>query len=88
MYFSNDGSWFDYMGYCILERDATGDYWAILDRSASPVSARYVKLAVGVNAGTTVLLNEIEVNGLMLSQDEADEPHPDNRQYYTSKFHF
>ena len=74
VYFSNDGSWFDYMGYCILERDATGAYWAILDRSASPVSARYVKLAIGVDAGTTVLLNEIEVNGLMLSQDEADEP--------------
>ena len=50
VYFSNDGSWFDYMGYCILERDADGAYWAVLDRSASPVSARYVKLAVGVNA--------------------------------------
>ena len=74
VYFSTDGSWFDYMGYCILERDATGAYWAILDRSASPVNARYVKLGIGVNSGTTVLLNEVEISGLMLTQDEADEP--------------
>ena len=74
VYFSDDGSFFDYMGYCILDRDATGAYWAVLDRSAVPVNARYVKLGIGVNSGTTVLLNEIEINGLMLTQDEANEP--------------
>lgn len=68
VYYSTDGISYDYFGYISADNTQTSSYWASADKSASPVYARYIKLAVGASVGKLVLINEIEVLGTMLTQ--------------------
>ncbi len=74
VYYSVDGASFAYMGYVPLDSTKTGAYWAKLDISDSPITAGYVKLALGTMPGDLVLLNEVKVGGLMVSLSEPNEP--------------
>ncbi|MBQ7344696.1 MAG: CHAP domain-containing protein, partial [Oscillospiraceae bacterium] len=74
VYYSADGAVFDYMGYVPLDSTQTGAYWAKLDISDSPITAGYVKLALGTMPGDLVLLNEVKVGGLMVSLNAPNEP--------------
>ena len=74
VYYSVDGAAFGYMGYIPLNADATGAYWATLNVGDSPITAGYVKLALGTMPGDLVLLNEVKVGGLQVSVNEPNEP--------------
>ena len=74
VYHSVDGVKFEYMGYIPLDSTQTGAYWAKLDISSAPITAGYVKLALGTLPGDLVLLNEIKVGGLQVSLDAPNEP--------------
>ncbi|MBQ2244260.1 MAG: hypothetical protein II320_00305, partial [Oscillospiraceae bacterium] len=74
VYYSVDGVVFDYMGYITPDTTQTGSYWATLDISEAPITAGYVKLALGTMPGDLVLLNEVKVGGLMVSINEPNEP--------------
>ena len=73
-YYSTDGASFEYRDTINPDTTQEGAYWMSADYSASPVTARYVKLAVGTGSGDLVLLNEIKIGGLMLSLEEPNEP--------------
>ena len=74
VYHSVDGASFGYMGYIPLDSTQTGAYWATLDISSAPITAGFVKLALGTLPGDLVLLNEIKVGGLQVSLDAPNEP--------------
>ena len=74
VYHSVDGASFGYMGYIPLDSTQTGAYWAKLDISSAPITAGFVKLALGTLPGDLVLLNEIKVGGLQVSLDAPNEP--------------
>ena len=74
VYYSTDGSVFEYKETLNADSTATGAYWLSSSYGTEPVTARYVKLAVGTLPGDLVLLNEIKVGGLMVSEAVPDEP--------------
>ena len=71
VYYSDDGISYDYFGYIPPDAQQTSAYWVTLDKSSSPVNARYLKFAVAGSQGKLILINEIEVLGTMLTSGEA-----------------
>ena len=72
VYYSNDGVTYNYAGYINPTVNAAEPYWMTLNLE-TPLTARYVKLAVGMNSGDLVLLNEVRFLGTQLTSDEAAE---------------
>ena len=72
VYYSTDGTWYDYADYIKPTVDATEPYWMTLN-CEKPLTARYVKIALGMTAGDLVLLNEVQFYGTQLTSDEAAE---------------
>ncbi|MBQ3215658.1 MAG: CHAP domain-containing protein, partial [Oscillospiraceae bacterium] len=73
VYYSTDGSFFEYKETLNPNVDADGAYW-LTTAYDEPVTTRYIKLAVGTMPGDLVLMNEIKVGGLMISDALPDEP--------------
>lgn len=63
IYYSDDGATYSYYQTINPDSSKASAYWATYDLSASPITARYIKLAVTVPANSTVLINEVEVYG-------------------------
>ncbi len=74
VYYSTDGIAYDYAGYITPDTAKTEAYWLSADYSGAPVTARYIKFALGTSTGDLILLNEIKVNGLMLTTEGDDQP--------------
>ena len=72
VYYSTDGTFYDYAGYVNPTVDADSPYWMTLE-CAKPLTARYVKIALGMSAGSLCLLNEVQFYGTQLTSDEATE---------------
>ncbi|MBQ3073359.1 MAG: InlB B-repeat-containing protein, partial [Ruminococcus sp.] len=73
VYISDDGVSYDYVETINPQVVSTDTYWMACTFD-TPVYARYVKYALGISSGKTVLFNEIKISGTMLTSNESDEP--------------
>ncbi len=63
VYYSSDGITFKYLNTINPDSTKTAPYWAGLDITSAPVTAKYIKFAVGAEAGSLILINEVEIYG-------------------------
>ncbi len=63
VYYSSDGNTFKYLDTINPDNTKTVPYWAGLDISSAPITAKYIKFALGADAGSLALINEIEIYG-------------------------